>query len=520
MAAPTQRNSARWAVCGAAVALTLMAAAIAIPSVSDLNPSVLSFPPLHAKWQPRVGPGTIPALMLAAIAIAYAGSAASRLPWSRLLVATFGFGAAWMVSLATVDGLAGIGEILDSDYEYLVTARTVTDISATLHEFVERIPYSHPDNWQVHIAGHPPGALLFFVLLVSIGLGSGLAAGFVVLLLGATTPVAVLVTLRVLGGESVARSVAPFLVFGPAAIWVAVSGDGFFAAVAAWGLCCLAMAATREARWPAAGWAVAAGLLLGYCVMLSYGLPLLAFLAIAVLVAARNFRPLPWAAVAALFVVLVFAAAGFAWWEAYPVLRERYWDGVASRRPTAYWIWGNIAALSFSAGPVLGASIAAVAHRAWTDRKVLGIGRRLGPSERHVSAPVQPSASARPLPVGSSNPVSSATAELDLADTGYGGMAAPSGGFRGRVLISARPDPAASAAATRTAMLVMLGALLCVLAADLSGMSKAEVERIWLPFVPWLLVGCGLLDSRMRQAGLVLNIGCALVVQHLLFTGW
>ena len=38
-------------------------------------------------------------------------------------------------------------------------------------------------------------------------------------------------------------------------------------------------------------------------------------------------------------------------------------------------------------------------------------------------------------------------------------------------------------------------AVLCVLAADLSRMSKAEVERIWLPFVPWLLLSTALLPG-------------------------
>ena len=41
-----------------------------------------------------------------------------------------------------------------------------------------------------------------------------------------------------------------------------------------------------------------------------------------------------------------------------------------------------------------------------------------------------------------------------------------------------------------------------VVVADLSLMSRAEVERIWLPFVPWLLVGCALLPDRWRRWGL------------------
>ena len=64
------------------------------------------------------------------------------------------------------------------------------------------------------------------------------------------------------------------------------------------------------------------------------------------------------------------------------------------------------------------------------------------------------------------------------------------------------------------------GAVAMVVAADLSQMSRAEVERIWLPFVPWLLLGCALLPERWRRRGLVLQVVTALVIQHLLFTGW
>ena len=35
-----------------------------------------------------------------------------------------------------------------------------------LRGFVDRIPVDAPGNWPTHVAGHPPGALLFFVGLV------------------------------------------------------------------------------------------------------------------------------------------------------------------------------------------------------------------------------------------------------------------------------------------------------------------------------------------------------------------
>jgi hypothetical protein len=429
---------------GVGVALALMALAILVPWVLGQNVHVMSFPPLHAEWAPRVGPGTIPAIVLAILAIRFGTDAAARAPWRWLLIGTFVVALAWLVSLATVDGLDGIGHILDTQYEYLRTARGVNDFGDTLEEYVSRIPLDSVNNWPVHIAGHPPGALLFFVALVRLGLGSGLAAGFVVIAVAATTPVAVILTVRRLGAETLARSAAPFLVMGPAAIWMAVSADAMFGAVAAWGLCCLAFAASSLSRRAVAVWGSGAGLLLGYCVMLSYGLPLLGVLAVAILVIAREWRPLPWAVAAAILVVLAFAVAGFRWWEAYPVLVDRYWDGIASRRPFSYWVWGDLAALVFSAGPLLGASVVAAVR------------------------------DARPLRTVLQRPV----------------------------------------------VVLTVAALVTILIADLSGMSKAEVERIWLPFVPWLLLGTGLLGIGSRRIGLALQVAFALLVQHLLFTGW
>jgi hypothetical protein len=48
---------------------------------------------------------------------------------------------------------------------------------------------------------------------------------------------------------------------------------------------------------------------------------------------------------------------------------------------------------------------------------------------------------------------------------------------------------------------LVVAALAAVLLADLSGMSKAEVERIWLPFVPWIVVGTAALAASSRGAG-------------------
>ena len=68
-------------------------------------------------------------------------------------------------------------------------------------------------------------------------------------------------------------------------------------------------------------------------------------------------------------------------------------------------------------------------------------------------------------------------------------------------------------------MLVAAAATAVVLA-DLSRMSKGEVERIWLPFVPWLLLSAVALPERWRRPALALQLVTALLVQHLLYTSW
>jgi methylthioxylose transferase len=422
--------------------LVLMTAAMVVPAATSWDVRI-GFPPVFAHWMPRVGPGSAPAVMVAVLGLAYADRISMRLSWLHLIVVTWLTSLAWLASLALVDGRAGLSSHIDTD-DLLQVARHTASVSALLHGFVTRIPLG-PDGWPTHVAGHPPGALLFFVVLVRLGLGGSLAVGLVVTLLASTIPIAVLTTVRVLGAEHSARLAAPFLVLAPAAIWEAVSGDAVYAAVAAWGLLALAMA-TRSHLVP---WSLASGLLLGSCVMMSYGLPLLGLLAMAILVAARSYRPILPTAAAALAVVAAFWVAGFSLWDAYPAIHQRYWAGVASVRPASYWLWGDLAALGFSAGPALGAAVGC-----WLSQV-----RRYAGSWHSVSQ-------------------------------------------------------------RRVVGLLGGGAIAAVVAADLSLMSKAEVERIWLPFVPWLLLMCALLPSRWRRPALAVQLVSALVVQQFFVTGW
>lgn len=68
--------------------------------------------------------------------------------------------------------------------------------------------------------------------------------------------------------------------------------------------------------------------------------------------------------------------------------------------------------------------------------------------------------------------------------------------------------------------LLPIAALVAIVAADVSGLSKAEVERIWLPFAVWFAAGAVLLPPRSRRGWLIVQAAMAVLVNHLLLTSW
>ena len=69
--------------------------------------------------------------------------------------------------------------------------------------------------------------------------------------------------------------------------------------------------------------------------------------------------------------------------------------------------------------------------------------------------------------------------------------------------------------------LLVVSTLAAVAVADLSGLSKGEVERIWMPFMPWItLAVVGLLRERPAQvrAWLAAQAGLAIALQATI--GW
>lgn len=440
--APPSTGTRRDLLAAAAAAAVVATAALVGRYIEDHYGNLyVDWAPLYAHWDPHVGPGTPAAIAVAVLVVAYGPGVADRLRWRRLLPAVWAASAAWTFSLALVDGWQrGIAGRLTTSYEYLRVIDRFDDVGATLRDFTRHILLHSPDHWPPHVAGHPPAATLTFVGLDRIGLGGGAWAGVWCITVGCTAAVAVLVTVRALADERTARRAAPFLALAPSAVWVGTSADGYFAAVAAWSVALLAVAATRGSRWAALG----GGLLFGLTCYLSYGLTLMVLVAAAALLAARTLRPLPLFVVGAAVVPVAFTLVGFNWWEAYHLLTERYYQGAGGTRPYGYWVWANLACTVLIVGLATAAGLSRVP---------------------------------------------------------------------GRVL-RARAEPEGRLA------LVVLGAALALLAADLSGMSKAETERIWLPFAVWLVAATALLPARWRRGWLTAQAVLALLVNHLLVTGW
>jgi methylthioxylose transferase len=391
------------------IAGLLVAAAVIVGFVLNAKYPGLTFAsaaPIFGQWQLHFGPGTPAAVLIAFLVFAKGPELAQH---RFALAIAYVTATAWTFSLAMIDGWDRFVTRLSSEHEYLHEVPEITDVPAMLRGFTARILDYQPDSWTTHVSAHPPGATLTFVALDRIGLGGGTAASLFCVLVGALVVVAIP---KAIG----TNAVLPFLVLFPGAVWVGASADGMFMGVAAVGIYLLT-------RWPLLG-----GVVLGWCLFLSYGLVLLVPLALVAVWRQGELgvtgRRIALAVAGALAVVGAFAIAGFWWYEGYELVKVRYYQGVGTPRPYWYWVWANLAALVLVIGP---AGVKGLGKDKW-----------------------------------------------------------------------------------------IIAAGLAILAADLSGLSKAETERIWLPFAIWLLAGTAGLDRRWLIAQAV----TALAVNHLILTEW
>ncbi len=384
-------------------------------------------PPLVGGFDLRLTAHVLPALGLAAAAIAWAPALAMRLRWRGLLAWGWVGAGVWAVALAAADGAGAIAAPLATKYEQLSAVALVGAPGGFLASFADVLA-----TYPTHVQGHPPGGVLVLWALDGMGLAGATPAAVLTIACGALTAPAVLVAVRALAGEARARAAAPFLIFTPAAVWMATSMDSLYAGVGAVGIALFALACTTAIARRAALLALVAGLVLGIGLMLSYGIVALGAVVMAIAVGRRRPAAVAWAGAGVALVFAAFLALRFNWFDGVAATREQYLAGVSRRRPYLEFLVISLAAFALAAGP------AAVA----------GLGQ--------------------------------------LPDRGI--------------------------------WLLAGGTLVAIAAADLSGMSKGETERIWLHLVPWLLVATAALTQ--TRAWLAAQIGLALLLQLAVRSPW
>ena len=388
----------------------------------------ISSPPLVGVPDVRIGAALLPAVALAVAAVRWAPLLAAKMRWSALLVATWAAGAAWAVALAASGGLDAIAAPLTTRYEYLGAVTRVESSGSFLAGFVEALP-----SYPTHVKGHPPGMVLVLWLLDGIGLGGGEVAAALVIGVGALAAPAALVALRAVAGEGWARRAAPFVAFTPAAVWIATSADALFAGVGATGLALAALALYADETRRALALGLAAGVVLGAALMLSYGIAPLGAVVLVLALARRAWRPLLAVAAGVASVAAAFAVFGFWWPDGLAATSGLYHGGIAARRPYEAFLLISLAAFALAVGPAAAAGAARL-----RDRRV---------------------------------------------------------------------------------WLLVGAALISLAAADLSGLSRGETERIWLIFIPWIGLAAAALVAH-RRSWLAAQLALALALQAGVRSPW
>jgi hypothetical protein len=447
------------------VMLTIVVGTWRDSNYRDISPAAR---PVHGVWLLHVGPGTLVAVAVAALVVCSGPGLARRLPWRRAIALTYAGAVAWTAGLSLIDGWEqGIATRLTQPSEYLAeVARVDTQgIAYTLQTFTDHILDGSSDSWTTHVSAHPPGATLVFVVMHRAGLGGGVWAAVVCVGVGCLAAVAVPATLRSLGAADAARSVLPFCVLFPGGVWMGVSADGMFAGLTAAAVAMSAWALTRRGIVSTVTCG-ASGVVLGFSLYLSYGLVLLAPVVLTVGVLAV-LQP--------------------------PLQRGRDDDNAGTRIATPLQVWPRALAAVAGAGGVV--ICFTVAGFWWVEGYQLLV-------ERYY----QGIAASRPYTFW----LWANVAALFLA-TGP----AVAAGLR-RICANV----AAGQWGERTVPALVGAALLSVVVADLTGLSKSEVERIWLPFAVWLATAVAAIPGDRQLHWLAGQAAIALIVNHTVLTNW
>ena len=439
---PAER-SPQWVVGLAALAIWAAMWLIAVlwgESLAKTNVMHLGAPPFAAFWRNRINGATVVSIGFGAAFIVALPWAALHLRFSAALASAGAASATFAYVLSRNDGIFGLLHGVDHNDSYFFALQSEPDIGRFVRNYVELV---EGGTIAVHVRGHPPGMVVVLGAMRAIGLDDVRWVAALCIVGGGLAAIAVGFAVARLAGEHTARRALPFLALSPAALLIATTPDAFFAAVGASAVMLMAIAVTTStdaARW----WAAASGLVLGVCMMLSYGLVLISIPIAVIAFARRRWQLLIPCAICAAAFVLAWVPFGFWWLEGLAATREQYLIGISKQRPARYFSFSNIAVVGVVIGPMTCVALAWAA-RTWSSRR---------------------------------------------------GLVLVLGGFVGAIVV-----------------------------ANLSGMSKAEVERIWLPFTLPLLAAGSVLWFGKRplvtaRVALTVQVAMAIVLQSVLKFYW
>ena len=429
----------------------------------------LGAPPFVGVWEPLWSWHLLAAAVLAVVLVRWWAPAAEELSWRPLLWGSGLWALVWPVLLQLSAGWESLYTVLGNRRAYLPTARSIDSPAYFLATFTERL-----DGYPTHVKGHPPGATLAHWLVDALGGGRGDVMTATFLVVAASAAPAALIALDRVAGRPAARRAAPFVGLAPAAVWVASSPDAMFMGVMAWSV---ALGAMGLAAWSRRRDRLGAGS-----------------------------APAPTGST---------AEAGI---EAPgphepPAIPEgaRWVPAAAGGGLLA----GASLSLSYGAvlllGPLWALAVLALRRRAWPVLIVAATGAAVVP-------------------------LLFVWAGFDW----FEGLAGTREAYQAGVAFE-RPDryflvsnlvvlgvavgPATVAALAwlrhRPTWWLVGGALAGVVAADLSSMSKGEVERIWLPAVPFLVLATATFPNlRWRRGWLAAQLASAVALQLVLRSPW
>jgi methylthioxylose transferase len=359
-------------------------------------------------------------------------------------------------------------------------------------------------NFSTHIKGHPPGYMLMLKALSALGLAKPWIIASLSYFSAGVVAGSVLVVARRFGTAKFTRKAAPMLILGPYAVWMGTSADAVFSALVALAAAGIALATTSRQNARRITFSLFAGLSIGAALYSSWGT----------------------------------VTCG-------PILFGVLWCGTVRNALRGSW-QGVQPGLKQSTGHHSKPELTQPRERTLVSvsEQRTSLGSMLRTS---LSTAMDRIAGAIPVAVWVLTGVS--TIAVTLTALGYNWFAGMgltkrfywkgTAQFRpwtyflvgnlGAVFIAIGVvavlgiGVAISGSATthrdnRWLRMVMICALISVVAANLSQYSKGEVERIWLPVMPWLTVPAALLNR--PRFWLVLQAATAVGLQVMLISKW